>query len=100
MKIYKVCFSDTHGYYYGSLLDMFTNTKAAEEARKWHDSHPMPDDPDAFHFWVKAIDTSDVKDEFVPPMTEDAYKKLVDECYPEQDYPDDYDYALTHQHLY
>ena len=91
MKIYKVCFSDRHGEYHGSLADKFTNEEAAEKAMKWHDSHPMPYDPGVLHFWIETIDTSDAKDEFVPPMTEERYKEMCDECYPEQDYPDDYD---------
>lgn len=94
MKIYKVSFSDRHGEYCGSLADMFTNEEAADKAMKWHDSHPMPDDPGVLHFWIETVDTADVKDEFVPPMTEERYKQMCDECYGyhlDRDYLDDYD---------
>ena len=91
MKIYKIRFADKYGEYSGSIKEIFDNVEAAEKAKDWHESHPMPDDPGILHFWIETINMDDVLSGFVPPMTEDSYNQLISDYYPDQDYPEDYE---------
>jgi len=88
MKLFQIHYADKYGDVCGTLCQLYTNEKAANEAVHWHETHPMPEDM-GFSYWVVPLD-DDAADAFVPPMTEEAYKELIDECYPDQD-EDDYD---------
>ena len=90
MKLFQIHYADKYGECCGTLRQLYANETAANEAVHWYETHPMPGDMN-LSYWVVRLD-DDVADTFVPPMSEENYKFIWDECYPDQDeddYPDD-----------
>ena len=97
MKYYQVVFADQYDAgFCGVLPGFYTSKEEAEKAAEWERKHP-----DAFmnvRVGIQELDLSDVRDKFVPPMTEEAYNEYIarayepqeQECYDESEYDPEY----------
>lgn len=73
MKVFRVLFRDrwdTFGY-----VD-YSNREAAEQDVKWHMDHPTPEDEMG---WLEIHEIElTINDSFVPPMSDEEYRKKYD----------------------
>lgn len=100
MKYYRIGWSDQYDpSFYGVFPELYTSKEEAEKARQWEKAHP-----DAFcntHVWIEEIDTENIRDKFVPRMTEAEYNDMISKCYDPQDdnetYDEEYEAYLAEQ---
>ena len=75
IKFYYIVYKDCAGDV-GRLANMYSSQEAAEEECKWRDTHRRGDDLYDFSVESEEIDTDEIKDEFVPPMTDEQFDAL------------------------
>ena len=91
MKYYQVTFADAYDpAYHGVLRGFYTSKEEAEKAIEWEQKHPDP--YTNFEFNIYELDLSDVRDKFIPPMTDEEYDEMMKDAYEPQmeDVPDSY----------
>lgn len=80
MKYYQITFADRYDPgYHGVLNGFYTSKEEAEKAAEWERKHPDPFTN--FEVAVHELDLSDIRDKFVPPMTEEKYDAMMREAY-------------------
>ena len=78
MKYYQVSYADQYdGRFSGVIPGFFTTEEEAKKCADWHSKHPDCIDANPVYF-VNEIDLDNIITEFVPPMTEEEYRREID----------------------
>lgn len=80
MKYYQVTFVDEYDAgCHGVINGFYTSKEEAEKAAAWYRKHPDP--YMNYRIAIQEIDLSDIREQFVPPISEEEYDRQINEAY-------------------